>query len=122
MKLKEFLCLLLAICLSTGLFACSKGENLVPDHKIEGSDLYVKKVENLPEDFIMGMDASCVPALEASGVKYYNFDGQAEGKRTCMPPLERRTYSPGETPDVPQDPCQHWRGILRFRHRLHTRS
>ena len=37
-------------------------------------------------------------------------------KRTCMPPLEKRTDSPGETPDVPQDPCQHWRGILRFRH------
>ena len=44
------------------------------------------------------------------------------GKRTCMPPLETRTDSPGETPEVPQDPCQHWRGILRFLHRLHTRS
>lgn len=42
----------------------------------EESSLYVKKVENLPEDFIFGMDASCVPALEASGVKYFNFDGQ----------------------------------------------
>ena len=31
-----------------------------------------------------------------------------------MPPLETRTVSPGETPQVPQDPCQHWRGILRF--------
>ena len=40
----------------------------------------------------------------------------------CMPPLETRTDSPGETPEVPQDPCQHWRGILRFRHRLRTRS
>lgn len=37
--------------------------------------LYVKKVENLPDSFIMGMDASCVPSLEASGVKYYDFDG-----------------------------------------------
>ena len=44
------------------------------------------------------------------------------GKRTCMPPLETRTDSPGETPEVPQDPCQHWRGILWFQHRLHTRS
>ena len=78
MKPKKILCLLLAVCLSAGLFACSKGENLVPDHKIEGSDLFVKKVENLPEDFIMGMDASCVPALEASGVKYYNYDGQEQ--------------------------------------------
>ena len=34
-----------------------------------------------------------------------------------MPPLETKTDSPGETPEVPQDPCQHWRGILRFRHR-----
>ena len=32
-----------------------------------------------------------------------------------MPPHETRTDSPGETPEVPQDPCQHWRGILRFR-------
>ena len=24
-------------------------------------------------------------------------------------PLETRTDSPGETPEVPQDPCQHWR-------------
>lgn len=37
--------------------------------------LYVEKVENLPEDFIMGMDASSVPSLEAGGVKYYDFDG-----------------------------------------------
>ena len=37
--------------------------------------LYVEKVENLPEDFIMGMDASCVPALEKGGVKYYDYDG-----------------------------------------------
>ena len=30
-----------------------------------------------------------------------------------MPPLETRTDSPGETPEVPQDPCQHWRGSSR---------
>ena len=56
----------------------------------------------------------------------------AKGSATQLPqlgrkahvhtPLETRTDSPGETPEVPQDPCQHWRGILRFRHRLHTRS
>ena len=45
-----------------------------------------------------------------------------EENRTCMPLLETRTGSPGETPEVPQDPCQHWRGILRFRQQLHTRS
>ena len=39
------------------------------------STLYVKKVENLPEDFIFGMDVSSVLAEEASGVKYYDFHG-----------------------------------------------
>ena len=38
-----------------------------------------------------------------------------------MPPLETRTDSPGEPPEVTQDPCQHWIAILRFRQRLHTR-
>ena len=47
---------------------------------------------------------------------------QLGGKCTCMPPLETRTDSPGETPEVPQDTSQQWRGILRFWHRLHTRS
>lgn len=58
------LCLLLALLLLPCL-ACG-----------EEASLYVDKVENLPEDFIFGMDASCVPALENSGVKYYDFDGQ----------------------------------------------
>ena len=31
-------------------------------------------------------------------------------------PTRERTDTTGETPEVPQDPCQHWRGILRFRH------
>ena len=30
------------------------------------------------DDVILGMDASCVPALERSGVTYYNFDGQPQ--------------------------------------------
>lgn len=43
--------------------------------QISSDSLFVEKVENLPEDFILGMDASCVPALEASGVKYYDEAG-----------------------------------------------
>lgn len=42
---------------------------------VSSDTLYVEKVENLPDDFIMGMDASCVPSLEAGGVKYYDHDG-----------------------------------------------
>ena len=37
-------------------------------------------------------------------------------------PIETWSDYPGETPEVPQDPCQHWTGNLRFRHQLHTRS
>ncbi len=50
---------------------------LLPQAALAGgeSTLYVKKVENLPEDFIFGMDISSVLAEEASGVKYYDFDG-----------------------------------------------
>lgn len=42
---------------------------------VTSDTLHVEKVDNLPEDFILGMDASCVPALEAGGVKYYDHDG-----------------------------------------------
>ncbi len=45
---------------------------------VKSDTLYVKQVENLPEDFIFGMDASSVLAEEASGVKYYNFDGEEQ--------------------------------------------
>jgi len=42
---------------------------------VSSDSLYVKKVENLPDDFVLGMDASCVPSLEAGGVKYYDHNG-----------------------------------------------
>lgn len=43
---------------------------------VTSDSLYVKRVENIPEDFIFGMDASCVPSLEAGGVRYYDHDGK----------------------------------------------
>jgi len=46
------------------------------DSKVSSDSLYVKKVENLKSDFIMGMDASSVISEEQSGVKYYDYDGQ----------------------------------------------
>ena len=42
---------------------------------VTSDTLYVSRVENLGDDFILGMDASCVPALEEGGVKYYDADG-----------------------------------------------
>lgn len=68
---------LLAVCLL--LSACSTGTTDTTEDtgstQVTSDSLYVKKVENLPEDFILGMDASCVPALENSGVRYYDYDG-----------------------------------------------
>jgi arabinogalactan endo-1,4-beta-galactosidase len=82
LKRKKLGAILLCACLLAG---CAPGPdptepavNYIPNEKIEGSDLFVEQVENLPADFIMGMDASCVPALEASGVKYYNYEGQEQ--------------------------------------------
>ena len=41
----------------------------------QNASLYVGAVTGMPEDFILGMDASQVPALEKSGVKYYDAQG-----------------------------------------------
>jgi len=80
--MKKILAMLLAAALL--LTACAAtpeetdGESLhsdAPGETVTSDTLYVEKVENLPEDFILGMDASCVPALEASGVKYYDHAG-----------------------------------------------
>ena len=76
--MKKILCKLTAAVLLFSLFASGCAKQSQGPTKIEGSDLYVKQVENLPEDFIMGMDASCVPALEKSGVKYYDYDGNEQ--------------------------------------------
>ncbi len=69
-------------CLLAGLMLCScgasAGSGWEPNDMntdLTSDSIYVEKVENLPQDFIMGMDASCVPSLEASGVKYYDHEG-----------------------------------------------
>ena len=41
----------------------------------EGNGVSVRKVENLPADFLFGMDVSSVPAEEASGVRYFDAEG-----------------------------------------------
>ena len=37
--------------------------------------LYIRAIPDLAEDFIFGVDVSSVLALEAAGVKYYDYDG-----------------------------------------------
>lgn len=79
---KVILTTITLILLLTLFIGCAKPEE--PDDVIEqepitvsasSDSLYVEKVENLADDFIMGMDASSVPSLEAGGVKYYDYNG-----------------------------------------------
>lgn len=44
----------------------------------ENSTVYVEPVDGISDDFYRGMDVSAVLALENSGVKYYNFDGEEQ--------------------------------------------
>ena len=74
--MKKYICLISALLLGLTAVGCSGARSLIPASKIEGSSLYVKKVENMPEDFMLGMDVSSVLAEEKSGVKYYDFDGR----------------------------------------------
>lgn len=46
--------------------------------KSETSEIEVKAIDDIANDFIRGMDASSVQALENSGVKYYNYDGKEQ--------------------------------------------
>ena len=68
--MKSSLIFLLVVSLLMSLFVLPAAAETV------SSSLYVRKVENLPQDFIFGMDISSVLAEEASGVKYYDFNGE----------------------------------------------
>ena len=76
-KISGLLALIMA--LSMLLSACGGAPEETPAQPentgVSSESLYVEKVENLPDDFIMGMDASCVPALEKGGVKFYDHEG-----------------------------------------------
>ena len=74
---KKIIIAVMAIALVALLPSCASFSNEKEDESvIKSNTLFVKKVENLPDDFIFGMDASCVPSLEAGGVKYYDYDGE----------------------------------------------
>ena len=71
---KEMFMLILLMCLSGMLFCPCTAET----EEQAADSLYVKRVENLPEDFIFGMDASSVIAEEDSGVRYFGLDGEEQ--------------------------------------------
>lgn len=78
---KRYSLALTALAAAMTISACSSTPSATPTPEaseyipVTSDSLYVEKVENLPEDFILGMDASCVPALEAGGVRYYDHGG-----------------------------------------------
>ena len=79
-RLRQTVAFLLLFAIALPLASCGNTNDSdwrpnMTNSNVRSDSLCVKKVEGLPKDFIMGMDASCVPSLEASGVKYYDHDG-----------------------------------------------
>ena len=67
--MKKALALIVVCALLLALCACGRKEK---------PSILVPKVESLSEDFIMGADVSSLLSQEASGVVYYNFDGEEQ--------------------------------------------
>ena len=68
------------VCLCPILSSCSQPQSIdwrpsSCNINVSSDTLSIEAVEGLAEDFILGMDASAVPSLEASGVKYYDGNG-----------------------------------------------
>ena len=77
--MKKFAAMILSCLLVLGALTGCAGTGSGPKvYDVKSDTLYVEKVENLSDDFIMGMDASSVLSLEAGGVKYYDFDGNEQ--------------------------------------------
>lgn len=77
----KFLALIMSIALCATVCGCAAkidSEHFaLPDRAVESS-IYIEPIENISDDFIRGMDASSVLAEEASGVVYYNFEGEEQ--------------------------------------------
>ncbi len=63
-------------CGETSSTTVSSDNSVSDDASLTDTPVWQTSIENLPEDFIFGMDASSVLVEENSGVKYYNFDGE----------------------------------------------
>ncbi|MCR5824519.1 MAG: glycosyl hydrolase 53 family protein [Lachnospiraceae bacterium] len=80
--------MLLALVTVLAVTGCGKNTGSEPAAKPEpvalqtnslpSETLHVEKVENMKDEFILGMDVSSVLSLEKSGVKYYDFDNKEE--------------------------------------------
>jgi arabinogalactan endo-1,4-beta-galactosidase len=73
------LSIILAVLLLTGLAGCgAPSGSWWLEHGPVQAGIFVGAVDGLTEDFIRGADISSLLALEASGVKFYDFDGSEQ--------------------------------------------
>lgn len=80
MRLKKFIPLALAMLILTFCTSCGKNDGKQVNVTLSDAPagIFVEKVENLPDDFILGCDVSSVIAQEKSGVVYYNDKGKEQ--------------------------------------------
>ena len=79
--MKKIFAAVLATIFGLSLASCDSAKKIEVEPQevnVSSNSLYVKKVDNLKDDFIFGMDSSQVISLEKSGVKYYDFDGKEQ--------------------------------------------
>ena len=69
--------IIISLSLMMLILLCSCGTKSV-DKVTSSDEVYIRKIENIPDDFIMGVDLSSVIALENSGVKFYDYEGNEE--------------------------------------------
>lgn len=82
---KRLTCGVIAILTISSLAGCGETQtkqpariDIVMPEESEEAEIFVASVENISDDFIRGMDASSVLAVENSGAKYYNFAGEEQ--------------------------------------------
>jgi len=76
--MRKLSCILSGLLLAPLLLTACGGGGTPVSAEVSSDTLYVKKVEDLPEDFILGVDLSSVIAEEESGVTYRNFSGEEQ--------------------------------------------
>ena len=69
--------IIISLSLMMLILLCTCGTKSV-DKVTSSDEVYIRKIENIPDDFIMGVDLSSVIALENSGVKFYDYEGNEE--------------------------------------------
>lgn len=80
---KKCILIIILFCM-IGFWGCDK-ENVMDEssnhffeYDVDAKSISIDKIENLSDDFIMGVDVSSLLSLEASGRVYYGFDGKEQ--------------------------------------------